>query len=121
MLRKGAARKLKKGLADISIDTTLPRCYRRAVRHDATVSFAAHMKENADEAGHAPSPLTTPHGDTPPSADPLFGQTPTPHARLTPPRREGHLLLTLSALPPVVITRSVSALVSLCPSGHAMV
>jgi hypothetical protein len=48
--------------------------------------------------------LTTPHGDHPPSAAPLCSKTPTPPPPLTPPRREGHLLLNLSALQPVVIT-----------------
>jgi hypothetical protein len=61
--------------------------------------------------GHTPSPLTTPDGDKPPSAAPLRGQTPTAHTRLTPPCREGHLLYNLSALQPIVITTSVSAVV----------
>jgi hypothetical protein len=58
----------------------------------------------------SPRPLR-PLGDNPPSAAPLRGQTPTPHTRLTPPYREGHLLDNLSALQPIVSTTSVAAMV----------
>ena len=40
-------------------------------------------------------PLITAHGDTLPSAAPLLGKPSTPHARLTPPHGEGHLLVKL--------------------------
>jgi hypothetical protein len=57
----------------------------------AYCSCAVTANGGADDTGNHVSALTTPTRAGPPGSITLFGKTPTPHPRLTPPRREGHL------------------------------